>query len=218
MRRFGTVLKWSVATAAGLVAAAVFIRRRTLPVRATEDERTRPLPGDDLIAKPLGTLTHAITIHAAPRAVWSWLAQMGAGRAGWYSYDVFDNGGQPSATGIMPALQHLEIGMVFPALPGATDGFTLVAFEPERFLILDWKMPDGERLVSWAFVLEPLHDGSTRLIVRVRGSQGYRFFGLPSSFTKRIVPVVGVVHFIMQRKQLLGIAKRAEMPNGVSRI
>jgi len=210
MRRFGTVFKWSVATAAGLALAVVVVRRTTLPVRATEDERTRPLPGDDLIANPLGTLTHAVTIHAAPHDVWSWLAQMGAGRAGWYSYDTLDNGGQPSATAIVPALQQLELGMVFPALPGATDGFTLAAFEPERFLILDWKTADGERLVSWAFVLEPLADTSTRLIVRARGSQGYRFFGLRSSFTKRIVPVVDLVHSIMQRKQLLGIAQRAE--------
>jgi hypothetical protein len=216
MQRFGTVLKWSVATAAGLALAAVFVHRRTLPVRATEDERTRRLPGDDLIANPLATLTHAVTVHAAPCDVWSWLAQMGAGRAGWYSYDLFDNGGRPSATDIVSALQHLELGMVFPALPGATDGFTVAAFEPGRFLILDWKTADGERLVSWAFVLEPLDDGSTRLIVRARGSQDYRFFGLPSSFTKRIAPVVDIVHFVMQRKQLLGIAKRAEMPNAVT--
>jgi hypothetical protein len=46
--------------------------------------------------------------------------------------------------------------------------------------------------------------------VRARGSQDYRFFGLPSSLTKRIWPIVDVVHFIMQRKQLLGIARRAE--------
>jgi hypothetical protein len=38
-----------------------------------------------------------------------------------------------------------------------------------RYLILDWKAPDGVRLVSWAFVLEPLDDPLTRLIVRARG-------------------------------------------------
>jgi hypothetical protein len=165
-----------------------------------------------VIPNPRGVLTNAVTVHAAPAQVWPWLAQMGAGRAGWYSYDRLDNGGQPSASRIVPELQHLEVGMVFPAGPGITDGFTLVAFEPERFLVLDWKTPDGLRLVSWAFVLEPQPDRSTRLIVRARGGQQYRFFGLPSSLSKHIVPLVHAVHFVMQRKQLLVIASRAAAP------
>lgn len=46
-------------------------------VRASRSERTCPLPGDDLLAAPLGSLTHAITIQRRPRDVWPWLAQMG---------------------------------------------------------------------------------------------------------------------------------------------
>ena len=207
-RRLRTALKWSALGATGAVVVAL-ARHSIQPVRATADEHNRPLPGDDLIANPVGEFTNAVTIHATPRAIWSWLAQMGAGRAGWYSYDALDNSGQTSATRINSELQHLELGMVFPALPGATDGFTLAAFDPGRSLVLDWKTPDGVRLVSWAFVLEPVSNRATRLIVRARGGAGYQFFGLPSSVTKRIVPVVHAVHFIMQRKQLLGIATRA---------
>ena len=52
-------------------------------VRATRPERTRDLPGDQLIPEPIGSLTHAITIPCPRREVWPWLAQMGAGsRAG----------------------------------------------------------------------------------------------------------------------------------------
>ena len=82
--------------------------------------------------------------HRASRAdVWPWLAQMGAGsRAGWYSYDVLDNGRQRSEKRIVPALQHLTPGMIFPALPGVTDCFTLLAFEPQRHLILGWRSND----------------------------------------------------------------------------
>ena len=62
-------------------------------VQTTRDEHTRPLPGDDLISKPIGSVTHAITIQSSPHDVWPWIAQMGAGsRAGWYSYDFLDNG------------------------------------------------------------------------------------------------------------------------------
>jgi hypothetical protein len=41
----------------------------------------------------------------------------------------------------VPELQNLKIGMVFPHLPAATDGFTLISFDPEHFLVLAWKTP-----------------------------------------------------------------------------
>jgi hypothetical protein len=65
-------------------------------VRATPQERTRALPGDELIENPIGSLHHAITIRRARHEVWPWLAQMGASsRAGWYSHDFLDNGRRP---------------------------------------------------------------------------------------------------------------------------
>jgi hypothetical protein len=98
-------------------------------VRATREEQTRPLPGDDLIPSPIGSFTHAVTVASPPHDVWPWIAQMGAGsRAGWYSYDLLDNGRKPSADRIHEELQELKTGMVFPAMPGVTDGFTLVGF------------------------------------------------------------------------------------------
>ena len=60
---------------------------------ATAFERRRPLPVDAMIPDALFTSTHAITIDAPPEQVWPWIAQMGAGRAGWYSWDAIDNGG-----------------------------------------------------------------------------------------------------------------------------
>jgi hypothetical protein len=211
MKREGPrpAITWPAIASAGAVLSAALVTHAVWPVRAAADERIRPLPGDDLIPDPRGIFTNAVTVHATPHQVWPWLAQMGAGRAGWYSYDRLDNGGQRSATRLLPELQRLEVGMVFPAGPGVTDGFTLVAFEPERFLILDWTTPEGVRLVSWAFVLEPLRDGMTRLIVRARGGRDYQFFGLPSSLTMRLIPLVHAVHFVMERKQLLNIAARA---------
>jgi hypothetical protein len=177
--------------------------------RASRAERTRVLPGDELIPTPLASLTHAITIRRPPHDVWPWLVQMGAGsRAGWYSYDFLDNGQRPSAERILPELQQLTVGMLFPALPGTTAGFTVLAFEQERFLIIGALLPDGSAMMTWGFVLEPLDGTLTRLIVRARGGPGYRFHRLPWSVAKRIVPVV---HFFMQRKQLLGIARRAEI-------
>jgi pimeloyl-ACP methyl ester carboxylesterase len=175
-------------------------------VRASRAERTRVLPGDERIPQAIDSLTHGVTIRRAPRDVWPWLVQMGAGnRAGWYSYDWLDNGRQPSATRVVPELQHPAVGTIFPALPGMTDGFVLLAIEPERVLMLGGPASNE---VTWTFHLDEVAPGVTRLLVRARGGPGYRFHGLPLLLTR---VVVRVVHFIMQRKQLLGIAKRAEM-------
>ena len=183
-------------------------RRLWRSVRATTDERARALPGDERIPQAIDTLTHGVTIRRAPRDVWSWLVQMGAGsRGGWYSYDWLDNGRQPSAAHIVPELQHPAIGTIFPALPGVTEGFTLLAIEHERALTLGWLAQDGTPEVTWTFVLDETAPGVTRLLVRARGGPGYRFHGLPLLLTRI---AVRVVHFIMQRKQLLGIRRRAE--------
>ena len=166
------------------------------------------MAGDELIAESIGQLTHAITINRSRHEVWPWLVQMGAGsRAGWYSYDRLDNGGHPSATSILPYLQHVQIGTLFPALPGRTDGFHVLAIEPNTSLVIGWRAPDGSPIVTWAFALEDAANGTTRLVARCRANKQYPFFGLPRAIGD---PLVRMVHFIMQRKQLLGIAHRAE--------
>lgn len=178
-------------------------------VCATRAERMRTLPGDELIAAPAGSPMHAITIRAPRSVVWPWLAQMGAGRAGWYSYDAIDNGGRSSAKRIIAELQQLQIGMLFPWLPGATEGFTLLRAEHERHLVLGWVPPDGgPPKMTWAFALEDADDGrATRLLVRARTGGGYAAVGMPPLPARLLLPVV---HAIMQRKQLLTIAARAE--------
>jgi len=177
-------------------------------VRAHRGESWRRLPGDWLIENAKDSLTHAVTIGRPRHEVWPWLVQMGAGRAGWYSYDLVDNGGHPSAKQILPELQQVRAGDIFPAMPGVKDGFVVLQLERERFLVLGWLAADGRPMTTWAFVLEQTEEGHTRLIVRVRAAGGYRPpFGLPRWTTRTLVPAG---HFIMQRKQLLGIAKRVE--------
>jgi len=179
-----------------------------MTTRATLEERNRHLPGDELIREPIGSLTNAIDIAAPPDRVWPWIVQMGAGtRAGWYSYDRLDNGGRPSATRVMPELQCVDVGTLFPALPDATDAFVVAALQPRHFIVLGAHAPDGSWLVTWSFVLERIDTNRTRLITRARGAPGYRFRGLPRPVT---TGAVAVVHAIMQRRQLLNIRRRAE--------
>ncbi len=49
------------------------------------------MPGDELIAKPDLTGTRAITVRAPAPRVWPWIAQLGQGRGGFYSYDFLEN-------------------------------------------------------------------------------------------------------------------------------
>jgi len=166
----------------------------------------RVWPGDELIGDPMLTSTQEITIRRSPRDVWPWLVQMGADRAGWYSYDWIDNGGRRSANCILPAFQQVSVGQLIPALPGANDGFIVLAVEPDRFLVLGWCTPGAPPVMTWAFVLEPI-GRYTRLVARARASAQYRFQGLPKWLSVALVPFA---HFVMQRRQLRGIAARVE--------
>src|SRR5208337_263716 len=196
-----------------LVVSAALAIYSSRQIRATPDEQARTLPGDDLIPQPLGSVNHAITIRRPPHDVWPWLAQMGSGRAGWYAYDFIDNGGQHSAERILPNYQNIGVGSVFPALPGDKDAFVVAQCDREHSLVLTWRLPSGEYQTTWAFVLEQPQPGQTRLIVRGRVAPGYRPFGLPQWIA---LPFGRLAHFIMERKQLLGIARRAEALRAVT--
>ena len=100
------------------------------PVRPLADEMMRSLPGDELVADAKISWSHAITIRAQPADIWPWLVQMGCRRAGWYSYDGLDNAGVPSAERIVPELQRVEVGDIFPMTPKAQDRFVVRVVEP----------------------------------------------------------------------------------------
>jgi hypothetical protein len=106
---------------------------------ATDDEVRRPMPGDELVTRPTFNATRAVTVQAPPSLIWPWIVQIGFGKAGWYSYDLLDNFGRPSAKRIIPELQHLQPGDVVPFYQGigAPEGVGLKvkALEPERWML-----------------------------------------------------------------------------------
>lgn len=194
--------------------------------RATAEERAACLPGDEDIPNPVASLDHGLDIAVPPEAIWPWLAQMGAfPKAGWYSYDFLDNRGHKSLEKIDPELTKIGIGSIFPALPNVTDCFVLTAFEQNRFLLLAVPGPDGPKgetgsaewrrsfsRSNWTWMLMPTVNG-TRLQVRAR--LGWLEIDLPV-FGRKNFPawlarlLAAPVHFIMQRRQLWNIKKRAE--------
>ena len=180
---------------------------------AVRPDASRSFPGDEVLARCRFQKTHAITIEAPVDRVWPWLVQMGASRAGWYSFDLFDNGGVPSADRIIPELQSLEVGDVLPALPKSPEGFAVVSLDAPRSLVLGtpslaaggvrsgaeppWK-------TSWAFILEPIGGDATRLTVRVRAEYA------PDLKMALLRPALGIAHEIMERRQLHNLRWRAE--------
>jgi hypothetical protein len=166
---------------------------------ATSKEVCRPLPGDELVTRPSFSATRAITIDAPPEQIWPWLVQVGVTRAGWYSYDLLDNLGHPSARHIIPEFQHLAPGDLVPMSPNGMKGIAVHSLDPPRSMI--WGTPGD---TTWAWQLDPGHDGSTRLITRVRSH--YRWLSPSMAFSA----LLEFGDIWMMRKMLLNLRARAE--------
>ena len=231
----------SLAFAAGVGAAyAVQARQlyRTWGLVAGGDERG--VRGDDLVADADLVETRSIDIDVPPAQVWPWIAQIGYGRGGWYSYAALDRPWAPSggpqaesADTVLNEYQDLAECDLVPTHPRG--GFEARVVEPGEALVLylddtmfreqveelmadaadaveeqggememdsDWEMPPYR--VSWAFELEELPGGRTRLIERLRARVEV------SEAQWKAKPFAGMGVFVLMRSQMLGIKERAE--------
>ncbi len=93
-----------------LFATAPLYRHWHLRWGATDEEVQASMPGDAIVPNASFNATRAITINAPPEQVWPWIVQMGYRRAGFYTYDLADNGGYPSAEHVLEAYQHVVVG------------------------------------------------------------------------------------------------------------
>ena len=93
------MLAGATVTGGAVAVYALLVRSRCLRWGATGQETGGPLPGDDLIADPGLTATRAITVCAPASGVWPWIAQLGQGRGGFYSYDFQKPGASPVLQG-----------------------------------------------------------------------------------------------------------------------
>ncbi len=160
----------------------------------------RPLPGNELVADAKIRWNHAITVRAHPADIWPWLVQMGCRCAGWYSYDGLGNGGVPSAERIVPELQRVQAGDVFPVTPRAQGRFVVRVAGPGRALVLG----DDAGLMSWAFVLGSAGETSSRLIARSWGTIDRLALGL------MLKVFWHPLDFGMQRRRLLSLRRLVE--------
>jgi hypothetical protein len=190
------------------VVVAVHARRRYLQWGATAQELGGALPGDELVPRADITATRAITVRAPADRVWPWIAQLGQGRGGFYTYDWLENlvgCDMHSADRIVPEWQSVDVGTEVRLHPEM--GLTVAVWEPERALVLRGGIPMGPVPppydFTWAFVLRSEEDGATRLIVRER-------YGYSRWWSAAIVEPVQLVSFVMTQRMLRGIRGRAE--------
>ena len=188
---------------------------------ATGDEARQALPGDELAPNPAFVATKAVTIHAPTEAVWPWLVQLGVDRGGMYSYLWVENWllrlGVENSDTIRPEWQALQVGDFIRFTPpdyalNPGPGLYVMAMEPNRALIGCFGLEDGPPECAqggtWQFVLVPVDEGTTRLLLRGRGpSSG-------SVLADAGGKVAHVFQFYMERKMLLEVKERAERLNG----
>jgi hypothetical protein len=195
----------------GIAAYALFFRKRLLQWGTPETEARSRLPGDELVPDRdlLLQTTRSVTIRATPGDIWPWLAQMGQGRGGFYSYDWLENLFRMdihNSDRILPEHQRLEVGDCIPFWKNV--GVAVRSVEPGRFLVLAGSLsPDSDQVGgSWTFVLEPTGSQVTRLVVRARVAN------FSPTWLSRLFSLLLLepAHFVMERKMLQGIQERAE--------
>lgn len=136
----------------------------------------RKLPGDDLIPLPRWGWTHGIEIHATADEVWPWVAQIGADRGGFYSYQWLENVAGcrvRNADTIHPEWevqpgQSLTLHPKLPAMP-------IVKIVPKRAFVAFAPADAAAKMAgkswiaaSWLFYVESLGTRRCRFVSRYR--------------------------------------------------
>jgi hypothetical protein len=188
------------------VMAALLLRRQALRWGATDDEVAMTVPGDRTLDRAELVATRAISIAASPSEVWPWIAQLGQGRGGFYSYDALENllgCDIHSADAIVPAWQHIAVGDEIRLAP--TVSLTVAHVDPGRAIVLRGGPPMGPVSApydfTWAFVLIDQPPGGSRLLVRER----YQYLNWWSAL---VVEPVELVSLVMTQRMLRGIRDR----------
>ncbi len=198
----GRIVRATTGLLGALAAYHLGVRPRLLRWGADDREVAQALPGDGRISDPYIFSTRAISVAAKPSDVWPWLAQMGDGRGGLYSYDRLDKFfgylHASSADNVLPEYQDLAVGDVIPL--GRGPDWPVIVVEPERALVVEPATAE----VTWCWAIISIDDSTTRLLSRVRVRVGTRLL------LWMLAPVIDLPWFLMERRMLHGIARRAE--------
>lgn len=173
---------------------------------ATEDERSRPLPGDSILFSGVAAPeTRAIDVNAPASVTWEWLRRVGQGRGGFYSYDWLENlfgddvHNQRELFPAAPVAVGDTIKLAQDGYPGSRPGLTalpVAAVDPGHYFVLK----------GWGtFFVEPTGPRTSRVIIRERPP-------VPANALEAVLRNVvwQPAHFVMERQMLRGVRDRAE--------
>jgi hypothetical protein len=204
----GKAIRMGMLGTAALAAYLLLIRPQHLRWGATAEEVARVMPGDDFLPDPDLTASRRVTVRRRPANVWPWLAQLGQGRGGFYSYDVLENVvgcDIHSVSRVVPEWQEIRVGDQVRLHPEV--GLAVVMADPGHALVLRGGVPMGRTQPPydfiWTFTLQGRSDGTTRLLVRER----YRY---TRWWAPLLVEPVEMISFVMSLKMMGGIRDRAE--------
>lgn len=201
---------------AALIALALltpFLRGARTHWGLSPEMAARSLPGDALVDEPRWGWTHGIEIAAPAAEVWRWIAQIGADRAGFYSYQWLENvaGCDLRNAETIHAEWQVRAGdplYLHPKMPP----LTVVEVVPGRHFVAhagDRARRATDRTwveASWLFLVEPVGPDRCRFVSRYRAASSDDL-ATRLSFGPAFVEPIG---FAMDRRMLLGVKERAE--------
>ena len=192
--------------------ATPFIGKKRLRWGTVGTEPGDPLPGDALVPQPKWSYTLGIAIDAPPEAVWPWIAQIGQGRGGFYTYQTLENIAGcriTNTTEILPDHQHPAVGEGIFLYQDAPPLRIEIVDRPNALVLFGSPADIGAEGVStWQFVVNSGPDGGSRLLTRGR-------YDYAPDWKSRLAfgrfPLEAIT-FVMGRKMMLEIKRLAERP------
>jgi len=193
--------------------ATPFIRRRRMKWGTLRTEADDPLPGDELVPTPKWSYTLGVGIDAPPESVWPWIAQIGQGRGGFYTYQTLENmvGCKITNTAeILQDHQHPAVGDSIYLYPDSPPLRVETVDAPTTLILFGSPAEIGDSgswgRSTWQFVVTRAPDGGSRFLTRGRYDHApdWRSRALFGPFP------LEVISFVMSRKMMLEIKKLAE--------
>jgi len=193
--------------------ATPIIGRRRLRWGTVGTEASDSLPGDGLVPEPRWSYTLGIGVDAKPEEVWPWIAQIGQGRGGFYTYQTLENlvGCKiANTTEILSEYQHPAVGDEIYLHPTAPPMRVEIADPPGALVLFGSPAGSGTEeswgRSSWQFVVNPDPVGGSRLLTRGR-------YDHTPDWKSRLAfgrfPIE-VISFVMSRKMMLEMKRLAE--------
>jgi hypothetical protein len=209
---------------AGQIVAALlspFRRRGRSHWGLDEATAARRHPGDELVPNPHFSYTHGIEIAAPAERVWPWVAQIGADRGGFYSYQWLENlvGCNVRNAEVVHPEWEAKLGQALLLHPDPkAPRLQIVAVDRGRYVLASGPADEQARsqnqpwaAASWLFLVEPLGEKRCRFISRYRAACSEDLATRLAYGPALIEPVA----FAMDRRMLLGVKERAEREESV---